>query len=240
MIEATISKLNEMRLFAMTEKIRELGQNSKLSSMNPMDFLALLVDTEFDKRRNNKTSRMLRTAHIKQTMACIENIDFSAKRNLKKELLPDVLSGAFVDNKINVLINGPTGCGKSFLACALANHACRKCQTTMYYRVSRFLEMLTAEKALGNYLKIIEKIGKLKLLVLDDFGPEVMTKEQRNLFFEIVEERYLTGSTVITSQLAFEQWYEVFGEPTVADAICDRLFHNAHKIRIGGDSMRKK
>ena len=100
--------------------------------------------------------------------------------------------------------------------------------------------MLTAEKALGNYLKIIDNIGKLKLLVLDDLGPEVMTKEQRNLFFEVVEERYLTGSTIITSQLAFEQWYEVFGEPTVADAICDRLFHNAHKIRIGGDSMRKK
>jgi len=240
MIEATISKLNEMRLFAMTEKIRELSHGSKLSSMNPMDFLALLVDAEFDKRRNSKMSRMLRTAHVKQTMACMENIDFSPKRNLKKELLPDVLSGAFVENKTNVLINGPTGCGKSFLACALANHACRKCQTTMYYRVSRFLEMLTAEKALGNYLKIIEKIGKLKLLVLDDLGPEVMTKEQRNLFFEIVEERYLTGSTVITSQLAFEQWYEVFGEPTVADAICDRLFHNAHKIQIGGDSMRKK
>jgi len=240
MIEATISKLNEMRLFAMTDKIRELSSGSRLSSMGPMDFLAFLVDAEYDKRRNSKTSRMLRTAHIKQTMACIENIDFSAKRNLKKELLPEVLSGAFVDNKTNVLINGPTGCGKSFLACALANHACRKCQTTMYYRVSRFLEMLTAEKALGNYLKIIDNIGKLKLLVLDDLGPEVMTKEQRNLFFEIVEERYLTGSTVITSQLAFEQWYEVFGEPTVADAICDRLFHNAHKIRIGGDSMRKK
>jgi DNA replication protein DnaC len=239
MIEATISKLNEMHLFAMTEKIRELSNSSKLASMNPMDFLAFLVDAEFDKRRNSKMSRMLKNAHVKQTMACIENIDFSAKRNLKKELLPDVLSGAFIENKTNCLINGPTGSGKSFIACALANLACRKCLPTMYYRVSRFLEMLTAEKAIGNYLKVIDKIGKLKLLVLDDLGPEVMTKEQRNLFFEIVEERYLTGSTIITSQLAFEQWYEVFGEPTVADAICDRLFHNAHKIRIGGDSMRK-
>jgi DNA replication protein DnaC len=240
MNEATISKLNEMRLFAMADKIRQLSSSANFSSMNPMDFLAFLVDAEFDKRRNSTMSRMLRTAHIKQTMACIENIDFTPKRNLKKELLPDVLSGMFIDNKTNVLINGPTGCGKSFLACALANLACRKCQTTMYFRISRFLEMLTAEKALGNYLKIIDKLGKLKLLVLDDFGPEVMTKEQRNLFFEVIEERYLTGSTIITSQLAFEQWYEVFGEPAVADAICDRLFHNAHKIRIGGDSMRKK
>jgi DNA replication protein DnaC len=126
MNEATISKLNEMRLFAMADKIRELGSNPKFSSMNPMDFLGFLVDAEFDKRRNSKMNRMLRTAHVKQTMACMENIDFSPKRNLKKELLPDVLSGAFVENKTNVLINGPTGCGKSFLACALANHACRK------------------------------------------------------------------------------------------------------------------
>lgn len=240
MNESTISKLNEMNLFAMTDKIRELSSSSKLSSMNPMDFLAFLVDAEFDKRRNGKISRTLKNANIKQTMACIENIDFSAKRKLKKEILADVLAGDFIDNKNNVLITGATGCGKSFLACALANAACRKCQSTAYYRVSRFLEMLTAEKALGNYLKVIEKTGKLKLLILDDLGPEVMTKEQRNLFLEIVEERYLTGSIIITSQLPFEQWYEVFGEPTVADAICDRLFHNAHKIPVEGDSMRKK
>jgi DNA replication protein DnaC len=239
MIESTISKLNEMHLFAMTDKIRELSNSARLSSMSPMDFLAFLVDAESDKRRNNKMSRMLKTANIKQPMACIENIDFSARRNLKKEVLSDVLTGVFVDNNNNVLIHGPTGSGKSFLACALANLACRKCQSTMYYRVSRFLEMLTAEKALGNYLKIIEKTGKLKLLVLDDLGPGVMTKEQRNLFLEIVDERYLTGSIIITSQLPFEQWYEVFGDPTVADAICDRLFHNAHKIQIKGDSMRK-
>jgi DNA replication protein DnaC len=239
MIESTISKLNDMHLFAMTDKIRELSNSARLSSMSPMDFLAFLVDAESDKRRNNKISRMLKTANIKQPMACIENIDFSARRNLKKEMLSDVLTGVFVDNNNNVLIHGPTGGGKSFLACALANRACRKCQSTMYYRVSRFLEMLTAEKALGNYLKIIEKTGKLKLLVLDDLGPEVMTKEQRNLFLEIVDERYLTGSTIITSQLPFDQWYEVFGDPTVADAICDRLFHNAHKIQLKGDSMRK-
>jgi DNA replication protein DnaC len=242
MIESTISKLNAMRLHAMADKTRELANSPKLSSMNPMDFVAFLVDAEFDKRENGKVSRLLKNANIKQTMACIENIEFSARRNLKKEVLVDVLTGAFIENKNNALINGSTGCGKSFLACALANLACRKGQPTLYYRMSRFLEMLTAEKALGNYLKIIEKIGKLKLLVLEDLGPDVMSKEQRNLFLEIVEERYLTGSTIITSQLPFEQWYEVFGDPTIADAICDRLFHNAHKIQIQikGDSMRKK
>jgi DNA replication protein DnaC len=240
MIESTISKLHEMSLHAMAEKTRELSVGPTFSSMTPSDFLAFLVNAEFDKRKNGKINRLLKTANIKQTMACIEDIDFSARRNLKKEVLVDVLTGTVVENKINVLISGPTGCGKSFLACALANLACRKCQATLYYRVSRFMEVIAAEKALGNYLKIIEKIGKLKLLVLDDLGPEVMTKEQRNLFLEIVEERYLTGSTIITSQLPFEQWYEVFGEPTTADAICDRLFHNAHKIQIKGESMRKK
>ncbi|MGB3111382.1 MAG: IS21-like element helper ATPase IstB [Candidatus Omnitrophota bacterium] len=240
MIESTISKLSAMRLHAMADKTREMSNSPKLSSMNPLDFVAFLVDAEFDRRENGKVSRLLRNAHIKQTMACIENVEFSARRNLKKEVLVDVLTGTFIDNKTNALINGPTGCGKSYLASALANLACRKCQSTMYYRMPRFLEILTAEKALGNYLEIIEKIGKLKLLVLDDLGPDVMSKEQRNMFLEIIEERYLTGSTIITSQLPFEQWYEVFGDPTVADAICDRLFHNAHKIQIEGDSMRKK
>jgi DNA replication protein DnaC len=240
MIESTVSKLHEMGLHAMAEKADELSAGPTFLSMTPSDFLAFLVNTEFDKRRNGKITRLLKTANIKQTMACIEDIDFSARRNLKKDVLADVLTGTVVENRINVLISGPTGCGKSFLACALANLACRKCQPTLYYRVSRFMEVISAEKALGNYLKIIEKIGKLKLFVLDDLGPEVMTKEQRNLFLEIIEERYLTGSTIITSQLPFEQWYEVFGEPTTADAICDRLFHNAHKIQIKGDSMRKK
>lgn len=242
MIESTISKLNAMRLHAMADKIRELANSPKGSSMNPLDFVAFLVDAEFGKRENGKISRLLKNANIKQAMACIENVEFSARRNLKKEVLVDVLTGAFIENKNNALINGPTGCGKSYLACALANLACRKGKPTIYYRMSRFLEMLTAEKALGNYLKIIDKIGKLKLIVLDDLGPDVMNKEQRNLFLEIIEERYLTGSTIITSQLPFEQWYEVFGDPTIADAICDRLFHNAHKIQIqrDGDSMRKK
>jgi len=239
MIESTISKLHEMSLHAMAEKTRELSTGPTFSSMTPADFLAFLTDAEYDKRKNGKINRLLKNANIKQTMACIEDIEFSARRSLKKDMLADVIAGRVIENKNNVLICGPTGSGKSFLACALANLACRRCQTTLYYRASRFMEMLSAEKALGNYLKIIEKIGKLKLLVLDDLGPEVMTKEQRNLFLEIIEERYLSGSTIITSQLAFEQWYEIFGEPTTADAICDRLFHNAHKITITGDSMRK-
>lgn len=240
MIESTVVKLHEMSLHAMAEKAKELSAGPTFTSLTQSDFLAFLVDTEYDKRKNTKINRLLKNANIKQTMACIEDIDFSAKRNLKKEVLDDVLTGRVIENKINVLISGPTGSGKSFLSCALANLACRKCQATLYYRVSRFMEVVAAEKALGNYLKIIEKIGRLKLLVLDDLGPDVMTKEQRNFFLEIVEERYLTGSTIITSQLPFEQWYEVFGEPSNADAICDRLFHNAHKIQIKGESMRKK
>jgi DNA replication protein DnaC len=239
MIESTVSKLHEMSLHAMAEKAKEISAGPTFSSLTPSDFLAFLVDTEYDKRKNAKINRLLKNANIKQAMACVEDIDFSAKRNLKKDALEDVLTGRIIENKINVLISGPTGSGKSFLSCALANLACRKCQSTLYYRVSRFMEFVAAEKALGNYLKIIEKIGRLKLLVLDDLGPDVMTKDQRNFFLEIVEERYLTGSTVITSQLPFEQWYEVFGDPSTADAICDRLFHNAHKIQVEGESMRK-
>ncbi|GAG44994.1 unnamed protein product, partial [marine sediment metagenome] len=111
--------------------------------------------------------------------------------------------------------------------------------TALYYRASKFLEFMESEKAIGNYLKTLEKFAKVKLLVLDDIGPDVMNKQQRNIFFDIVEERYLLTSTIITSQLPLDQWYGVFDEPTIADAVCDRLFHNAHKILLKGDSMRK-
>jgi DNA replication protein DnaC len=154
--------------------------------------------------------------------------------------MADIVSGSALEHKANILITGPTGVGKSFIACAVANLACHRNLTTQYFRVPRFLEYMAAQRALGHYLKAIEKVGALKLLVLDDLGPDMMTTEQRNMFLEVVEERYLVGPTIVTSQLPFEQWYDVFGDQTVADAICDRLFHNARKIRLEGDSMRKQ
>lgn len=239
MTEETIRKLNEMKLFAMADKMREFTHNNQSGHLDSTEQLACMVDAEYDRRKNNRIKRLLRNAKIKLTMACVEDIDYSPARNLKKDALTDILRCDFIEHHHNVLISGATGTGKTYIACALANLACRHGYTALYYRASKFLEFMESEKAIGNYLKTLEKCAKIKLLVLDDIGPDVMNKQQRNIFLDIVEERYLLTSTIITSQLPLDQWYGVFDEPTVADAVCDRLFHNAHKILLKGDSMRK-
>lgn len=239
MIHATIDKLTDLKLHAMARKATELNASSAQGNLGPIEFLSFCVDAEYEKRRQSRLRRLQKNAKVKLPSACVEEIDYKHPRNLTKDQMADIVSGSALDNKANILITGPTGVGKSFIACALANLACHRNLRTQYFRVSRFLEHMAAQKALGHYLKAIEKIGALKLLVLDDFGPDMMTTEQRNMFLEVIEERYLVGPTIVTSQLPFEQWYDVFGDQTVADAICDRLFHNARKIQLEGDSMRK-
>ncbi len=229
-----------MKLFAMADTLREITHNSQSGRLSPAEQVAFMVDAEYDRRKNNRIKRLIRQAKIKLTMACVENIEYSPARNLKKDELTDLLLCNFIENHHNVLISGATGTGKTYLACALVNLACRHGHPALYYRVSKFLEVVESEKAVGNYLKTLEKLAKVKLLVLDDLGPNVMNKQQRTIILDIVEERYLLTSTIITSQLPLDQWYGVFDEPTIADAICDRLFHTAHKIMLKGDSMRKK
>jgi DNA replication protein DnaC len=240
MIQATISKLHEMRLHAMADKAAQLNTSPQTSSLGPLEALSFCVDAEYDKRRNSRLGRLIRNARIKHSDACVEDINFHAQRNLSKDALADIISGSALDNKSNILICGPTGVGKSYLACAIANLACRRGFSTQYFRVSRLLEYIAAQRAQGSYIRSIERLGALKLLVLDDLGPDVMNAEQRNCIMELAEERYLVWPTIITSQLPFEQWYDVFGDHSVADAICDRLFHNARKLELTGESMRKQ
>jgi DNA replication protein DnaC len=240
MLQATIEKLVDMKLFAMAEKAGQLAKSPNTTNLGPAEWFSFCVDAEYDKRRATRLTRLLKDARIKHASACVEEIDFKHHRKLSKDAMADILTGTALEHKANILITGPTGVGKSFIACAIANLACRKNLTTQYFRVSRFLEHMAAQKALGHYLKAIDKVGGVKLLVLDDLGPDVMTTEQKNVFLEVIEERYLNWPTIVTSQLPFEQWYDVFGDHTTADAICDRLFHNARKIQLEGDSMRKK
>lgn len=239
MIEETIRKLQHLRLFAMIEQIRQLIDTARLGTLAADDLLAFIVDAEYDRRNNNRIERLLQQAGLKLPTACIADLQFSAKRNLRKEHLEQVTNTAFINQQKNVLISGATGVGKTYIACAIGHIACMNGFSTKYFRVTKFLEYMTAEQALGNYLKAIEKLGKVNLLILDDLGPDVMTKSQRNNFLEIIEERYMKSATVIASQLPINQWYAVFGETTSADAICDRLFHNSYKIELKGESMRK-
>lgn len=240
MITEIIRKLTEMRLFTMSSKLQELSQTARLNTIEPLELMTILTDSEYDKRRTNKIKRLQRQAKVKMSSACVQDIHYSAKKNLNKDKLYDIITGKFLDHCNNILISGKTGVGKSYLACAFANLACVNGHPARYYRIPKFLEYLNAEVACGNYLKVIEQVGKIKVLVLDDLGPDVMTKTQRNFFMEVIEERYLRNPTIIASQLPLEQWYDIFGDKTIADAICDRIFHNAYKIVLKGDSLRKK
>jgi DNA replication protein DnaC len=239
MIEQTVYKLQVMKLYRMAEVFNERCTNPKHAGADVSEVVAFMVEAEYDKRKNNRITRLLRQARLKMPTACLEDLDYTAKRTLKKSMINDIVLSNFIDNRHNILISGPTGVGKSYIACAFANLAARKTIAAKYFRVSKFLEYMAAEKALGNYLKAIEKIGKIPVLILDDLGPDVMDKKQRNIMMEVIEERYLTATTILASQLQIGDWYSVFDEPSTADAIMDRLLHNAHKIELDGDSMRK-
>ncbi len=233
-------KLVEMKMLGMADKLQDMMGAGGASQLSNEEFVSHLVESEYLRRKNSRMQSLLRQAKIKQSTACVEDLEFGQERGLKKTELSQLLSLEFLERHHNVLIAGLTGTGKSYLASALCNLACRNGFSAAYYRLSRLLEQLMQDKLLGNYLKTLEKLGKVRVLVLDDLGPDVMTKEQRQAFFELVEERHQTGSTILTSQLPLDKWYGVFGEPTSADAICDRLFHQAHKLQLKGASRRKK
>jgi DNA replication protein DnaC len=236
----TIERLRSMRLPSMAERLLTLCDETRNLDLPWKDVVAMLVDAEHDARSSKRLQSLLRNARLKHSSASIENISYEPERGLKKDLIRELSSCRFIDNAHNVLISGPTGTGKSWLACALASHACRNGYRTGYWRVSIFLDWLANEKNLGTYPKAVEKLRKLKLLVLDDLGADILGKVHRGILFDIVEERSLVGSIVITSQVPVDKWGEVIGEAGAAEAICDRLLEKCHKIPLKGASMRRR
>ena len=235
----TLQSLRTLKLTGMADGLeQQLTQPGTHEELGFDERLALLVDREATYRNNNKVTRLLKAARLK-LQAYPEDIDYQHPRSLIKSQFADLLSSHWVHAHHNVLITGPTGCGKTYLGCVLATQACRHGLSVRYFRTSRLLESLSIAHGDGRFAKWIQQLAKTDVLILDDWGLEKMTLGQRNDLLEIMEDRHGLSSTLITSQLPVDQWHKAIGDATLADAILDRLVHNSHKIKLKGESMRK-
>lgn len=237
--EQTIMLLNKFKLFGMANGFSERLSRTDHAGLSHSEFVGMIVDDEKIYRENAKLKKLLKRAHLKQN-ASIEDIDYRHPRGLSKQLMSELSSGNWLANHQNIILCGPTGIGKSFLACALGNQACRLGFSTQNIRFPRLLEMLYASRGDGSHLKQLNKLAKVQLLILEDFGLSPLSDTERKDLLEIVEDRYGETSTIITTQLPIKTWHDVIGEATIADAICDRLLAKAYKIELRGESMRKK
>jgi DNA replication protein DnaC len=232
-------KLQQMKFYGMLKAFEEQMQMVDIETLTFEDRLALLVDREMTERENRRLKTRLKKAKLREN-ACIEDIDFRHPRALDKSLFMKLADCRYLKEHNNVLIIGPTGVGKTYLACALAQNACRNGYTALYFRLPRLLHDLSIAKADGRYSSLLKSIARSDLLVLDDWGLSKFVKEQRHDLLEILEDRNGLRSTLVTSQLPVKHWHEIIADPTLADAILDRIVHNAYKLVLEGDSMRKK
>ena len=236
----TIRKMNAMKLFGMVHSLEERLRSGARENLAPEELLALLVDDEYLHRKNNRFQRLLQLAKLRIPYACLEEIDYRHPRGLVKSQVLALQNTEWIDSAKNILISGSTGVGKSYLASAFGQWACRQDYPVLYQRWPRLLEHLYASRGAGSYLKHLGKLARVKVLIIDDFGIQPLNDQQRKDLLEIIEDRYRTSSLVVTSQLPIRDWHEHIGEPTIADAVMDRLLHGAHKFELKGESMRKE
>ena len=240
MKEEIVSKLYEMKMIGMAKGYEEKSGKPGHRDLSFEEFLSLLVDDEYLYRKNQKQMGVLQVAKLKYPSACFEEIDYKTARGINKAKIVSLQNEGWFAAHQNVIITGPTGIGKSYLGCAFGNKACRNGHSTYYFRWERLLSNIHAARGDGTYLKYLNKLSNVKLLIIDDFGMNSMSDTARKDLMEVIEDRYNTGSTVITSQLPAKQWHGFIGDPTIADAVCDRLFHSAHVIEMKGGSMRRR
>ena len=238
--QPTLDKLRALKLEAMAQSWTAQQKDAEVSTLAFDERLGLLVDAEWLHRENKRLERCLKEARLKLSSACVEDIDYPARRDLDRALIRQLATCRWVVEHHNVLITGATGTGKTYIACALAQQACRQGYRAVYRRSSRLFDELALARADGTYGRLLGRIARTDVLVIDDWGLASPTEPERRDLLEIMEDRYATRSTIMTSQLPPTKWHDHLGEPTVADAICDRLLHNAHRIALKGPSRRKE
>lgn len=235
----TIEQLREMKFAGMLKGYLEQSDDPDCQALSFEERFGLLVDREAIERDSRRMQSRLRKAKLRLA-AAVEDIDYRHPRGLDKRLITALAEGGWIRRHHNCILIGPTGAGKTYIACALGNKACRQGYTVLYHRAPRLFQDIARAKGDGRYPRLMNTLVKADLLILDDWGTASLTDEQRRDLFELVEDRYEHRSTLIAAQLPLENWHESIGDPTLADAILDRLVHNAHKIALTGDSMRKK
>ena len=239
MYHPTLDKLQQLKLTGMLSALQEQEGHPDIRTMPFEERLGLMVDREMTERDNRRMQTRLRMAKLKQNSA-LEDIDFKTARGLDRSLIMKLAGCEWVAEHLNVLITGATGLGKTFLACALAHKACREGYSSHYVRLTRLFQELDIGRADGRYAKMMRQFAKTDVLILDEWGLAVLTDQHRRDLLEILDDRYNLRATIITSQLPIAHWHEAVGDPTLADAILDRVVHNAYKINLSGKTMRRE
>ena len=239
LIHPTIERLRALGLSAMADAFIELQNVPDAAALTREDWLGLLVDREATSRENKRLARRLREARLRQS-AVVEDVDFRAHRGLDRALFLKLATCQWIQDHHHLCVIGPTGIGKSWLACALGHKGCREGFSVLYKRASRLLTDLAQVRGEGRLPRLMTTLERTRLLIIDDWGPEPLNAEQRRDLLEIVDDRYDRGSLLITSQVPVNRWHEVIGDPTLADAILDRIIHRAHRIELKGPSLRRR
>lgn len=238
LIQQTFDRLHEMRLNGMVDELTAQTRQPDIRQLSFEERLGLLVDAEYIYRQDRRLTRLLREAKLR-IPACMEDIDYRHQRGLDRALLQSLAQCRWVRSHQSILITGPTGCGKTYIICALANAACRQGFRARYYRLARFIAELAMAKGDGTHPKLLRKLARTDVLILDDWGLAPLTETESRELLEVIDDRVESRSTIIASQLPIAEWHGTMADPSAADAILDRLVHGAFKITLRGESMRK-